>query len=176
MGEELNRVKTWPEDETLQIGHLPIHEQAMRSWAYSKAREDSHILDFFQGQIVQELECEKCHLKRANFEVFTCLDLEMNSKSARNEDGDLTLTSMLKEYAMPEWIEQKLKCPWCNKGRRHIKRSIISQFPKVLVIHFKRFKHIGGEEYDKLEDDVELANTVDLDLMFNDEDKKNYWG
>ena len=46
----------------------------------------------------------------------------------------------------------------------------------MLVIHFKRFKHIGGEEYDKLEDDVELANTVDLELMFNEEDKKNYRG
>lgn len=97
----------------------------------------------------------------------------MNSKSARNEDGDLTLTSMLKEFSMPERIDDKLKCKRCNKNRRHIKRSLVSQFPKILVIHLKRFKVIDGENYDKIEEDVELANVVDFNDLNPDAEEHN---
>lgn len=60
MSKELNRVKIKPKYKELKISSKESIQKQAEKWAdYYKEREDSYITDFFQGQTMNELKCQK---------------------------------------------------------------------------------------------------------------------
>ena len=59
--EDLNRILKKPYKELPDYDDMPDKEVAEHSWSYHKARNDSIIVDLFQGQFKSRLECNECH-------------------------------------------------------------------------------------------------------------------
>ncbi|KAI8149283.1 hypothetical protein BJV82DRAFT_505194 [Fennellomyces sp. T-0311] len=73
--EDLNRILKKPYKEVDDDDTLPDKEIAERSWAYHKQRNDSVIVDLFQGQFKSRLECSECHKVSVTFDPFMYLSL-----------------------------------------------------------------------------------------------------
>lgn len=58
--EDLNRILKKPYIELPDFDDMPDEEIAERSWSYHKARNDSVIVDLFQGQFKSRLVCNEC--------------------------------------------------------------------------------------------------------------------
>ena len=67
--EDLNRVlqkpqiQTTPEREA-ELERLPLQIASQQEWETYKGRNDSLIVDFFQGQFRNRMECLTCHKVR----------------------------------------------------------------------------------------------------------------
>lgn len=80
--EDLNRVitkpvwKTTPEEEA-ELEKLPPQIASEREWKAWKMRNDSLIVDYFQGQLRNRLECMTCHQVRMSFsyQPMQCLNV-----------------------------------------------------------------------------------------------------
>jgi ubiquitin C-terminal hydrolase len=58
MSKELNRVTVKPKYTELKISSKEtVDDQATKWFEYYKAREDSHVTDYFQGQTMTEIKC-----------------------------------------------------------------------------------------------------------------------
>lgn len=58
--EDLNRIRKKPYVEMPDFDGKPDAEVALASWDYHKARNDSIIVDLFQGQFKSRLVCPDC--------------------------------------------------------------------------------------------------------------------
>jgi ubiquitin C-terminal hydrolase len=58
--EDTNRILDKPYKELSDFGDMPDREIAKASWDYHKARNDSVIVDLFQGQFKSRLVCNVC--------------------------------------------------------------------------------------------------------------------
>ena len=74
--EDLNRVtiKKYQELDEKKEGETD-EEVSNRWWNYNKSRENSIILDLFEGQYKSTTECTDCHYKSINFDIFTTLNV-----------------------------------------------------------------------------------------------------
>ncbi|KAI9495262.1 hypothetical protein BDB00DRAFT_259923 [Zychaea mexicana] len=73
--EDLNRILKKPYIELPDYDDMSDKEIAERSWSYHKARNDSVIVDLFQGQFKSRLECNECHKVSVTFDPFMYLSL-----------------------------------------------------------------------------------------------------
>ena len=81
--EDLNRVKTKPyrdRPETQEKGDVQFSEDL---WNYHKERNDSIIVDWFQGQLKSTLVCPKCSKKSVTFDPVMYLSLPLPIKMTR---------------------------------------------------------------------------------------------
>lgn len=72
--EDLNRVMVKPvyaptPEEEAELERLPTQIASDREWRAWRARNDSLIVDFFQGQFRNRLECLTCHKVRIEEET-----------------------------------------------------------------------------------------------------------
>ena len=58
--EDLNRIKKKPYMENPEVENSPQEEVAAEAWSRHKKRNDSIIVDYFQGQLRSTLICPKC--------------------------------------------------------------------------------------------------------------------
>ena len=58
--QDLNRVKDKPYTEEVEGGGRPDSEVATEAWQRHKSRNDSVIVDLFQGQLKSKLTCPVC--------------------------------------------------------------------------------------------------------------------
>ncbi|KAI9256600.1 hypothetical protein BDA99DRAFT_516870 [Phascolomyces articulosus] len=75
--EDLNRIIKKPYVELPDFDDMPDGEVAMRCWEYHKARNDSIIVDLFQGQFKSRLTCEECQKVSIMFDPFMYLSLPL---------------------------------------------------------------------------------------------------
>jgi len=81
--EDLNRVlqkpqiQTTPEREA-ELERLPLQIASQQEWETYKSRNDSLIVDFFQGQFRNRMECLTCHKVRYR-NVHFLVDLAANA-------------------------------------------------------------------------------------------------
>ncbi|KAI9252990.1 hypothetical protein BDA99DRAFT_520573 [Phascolomyces articulosus] len=73
--EDLNRILKKPYKELPDYDDMPDQEIAEHSWSYHRARNDSIIVDLFQGQFKSRLECNECHKVSVTFDPFMYLSL-----------------------------------------------------------------------------------------------------
>jgi ubiquitin C-terminal hydrolase len=59
--EDMNRILKKPYIEMPDFDDMTDEEIAKQSWDYHKARNDSIIVDLFQGQFKSRLICNVCH-------------------------------------------------------------------------------------------------------------------
>ncbi|CAI9100997.1 OLC1v1038211C1 [Oldenlandia corymbosa var. corymbosa] len=86
--EDLNRVKQKPYIEAKDYDGRPDEEVADELWRYHKARNDSIIVDVFQGQYKSTLVCPICSKISYTFDPFMYLSLPLPSTAMR----DMTVT------------------------------------------------------------------------------------
>lgn len=73
--EDLNRVLQKPQIQTTsereaELERLPLQIASQQEWETYKTRNDSLIVDFFQGQFRNRMECLTCHKVRCRNDRF----------------------------------------------------------------------------------------------------------
>lgn len=81
--EDLNRVKKKPYAEMKEADGRPDEEVAKEAWALHKSRNDSIVVDWFQGQLKSTLVCPECNRISITFDPFMYLSLPLPMKLTR---------------------------------------------------------------------------------------------
>jgi ubiquitin carboxyl-terminal hydrolase 8 len=100
--EDLNRImvkdpyKPTPEEEA-QLERLPPPIASDREWRAWKARNDSLIVDFFQGQFRSRLQCLTCKKTSTTYNVFSILQLPIPYSRSSKVPIEKCLDAMFNE-------------------------------------------------------------------------------
>ncbi|KAF7308949.1 Ubiquitin carboxyl-terminal hydrolase 4 [Mycena kentingensis (nom. inval.)] len=155
--EDLNRILAKPdltktpaqEEELERLSTQVASEQEWRLW---KTRNDSIIVDFFQGQFRNRMQCLTCTTTSTTYNVFSILQLPIpHSRSSK-----VPLQHCMDAFFNSEILEKEdaWDCPKCKVKRRASKQLSLARLPPILVIHLKRFE-IKGRFSDKMDTFVE---------------------
>ncbi|XP_034167937.2 ubiquitin carboxyl-terminal hydrolase 21 isoform X2 [Pangasianodon hypophthalmus] len=112
-----------------------ISEEAAAMWKRHVDKDDSIIV----GQLRSSLHCSVCSHYSNTFDVFCDLSLPI-PKTCDSRAG-VTLRECLDLFSHEEKLSKE-NSPMCEKCNRHTettKTLTIQRFPKILVIHLKRF-------------------------------------
>jgi ubiquitin carboxyl-terminal hydrolase 8 len=166
--EDLNYVKQKPpalemspaREEELET--LPQQIASVQEWEVYRERNNSLIVDWFQGQFRNKLTCLTCGKTSTTYNAFLYLSLPIPATGGRG--GKVTLAQCLDAFTKDEILEKAdaWHCPRCKKPRRATKKLTISRLPQILLIHLKRFS-FKGPFTDKIETLVQFP-TTNLDL------------
>ena len=136
-------------------------EVAKLSWIGHLRRNQSVIVDLFQGQLKSILQCLHCNHQSIKFEAFMNLELPVpsnddnnsnNSRSNSNHDdgrpktpshySDTDINKCLKEFCKKELLngDHQWRCPKCKILRDATKQITLHSLPNILIITFKRFQ------------------------------------
>lgn len=162
--EDLNRVMVKPTitqtpAQEAELERLPVQIASDREWRNWKARNDSLIVDFFQGQFRNRLECLTCHKTSTTYNVFSILQLPIPARS-----GKVPIDRCLNAFFNEEVLEKDdaWDCPQCKVKRRASKRLSLARLPPILLVHLKRFE-ANGRFSDKIDTFVDFPiKSLDL--------------
>ena len=146
MHEDLNRVKKsnnpHVEDEDCDGDCLNDDELSMQSWSNHLLRNESIIVDLFQGQLKNTLQCNICDYQSVKFEPFMYLSLPVASDQEGSEKRAKSLNECLELYCKQEVLDgdNLWYCPKCSRNVSAVKKLDLWMIPPILIIHLKRFK------------------------------------
>ncbi|KAM6933571.1 ubiquitin carboxyl-terminal hydrolase 2-like [Xenentodon cancila] len=134
---EVNRVTFRPRGPMEDFDHLPDDEKGKKMWSKYLEREDSKIVDLFVGQLKSSLTCCHCGFCSTVFDPFWDLSLPIAKKSY----GEVSLMDCMRLFTKEDILDgdEKPTCCRCKARRRCTKKFTIQKFPKILVLHLKRF-------------------------------------
>jgi len=88
---------------------------------------------------MNKIECQSCNHCSYAFDNFMDLSISIPRKGIKIT-GYVDLKDCLKTFIQPEKMEEcGYKCSKCKKVDNFNKEMTIYRFPKILVIHLKRF-------------------------------------
>ncbi|XP_073978120.1 ubiquitin specific protease 2 isoform X2 [Rhodnius prolixus] len=156
--DDINRVQIKPKNLPEIDDHLSDSVKSSESWKQYLRCDNSRIVDLFVGQLKSTLQCTTCGHSSTTFEVFWDLSLPLPSRI-----GSLRLSQCLDHFTKEEVLDgdEMPTCSKCKTRRKCTKRFSIQKFPKILVLHLKRFS--PSERYRKLTANVEFPLT-NLDM------------
>lgn len=135
--EDVNRVTTRPRPILTDIDDdLSDDQKAMESWKRYLRFDDSKIVDMFVGQLKSSLQCSHCSHTSVTFDPFWDLSLPIPNKT-----GTVRLNQCLDLFTKEEVMDgdERPTCSKCKERRKMTKSFNIQKFPRVLVLHLKRF-------------------------------------
>uniref|UniRef100_A0A665VFE8 Ubiquitin carboxyl-terminal hydrolase 2 n=1 Tax=Echeneis naucrates TaxID=173247 RepID=A0A665VFE8_ECHNA len=134
---EVNRVTVRPRGTVEDFDHLPDEEKGKKMWSKYLEREDSKIVDLFVGQLKSSLTCSHCGFCSTVFDPFWDLSLPI----AKKGHGEVSLMDCVRLFTKEDVLDgdEKPTCYRCKARRRCTKKFTIQKFPKILVLHLKRF-------------------------------------
>ncbi|XP_070808425.1 ubiquitin carboxyl-terminal hydrolase 2 [Pituophis catenifer annectens] len=134
---EVNRVLVRPKGNNDNLDHLPDDEKGRQMWMRYLAREDSRIGDLFVGQLKSSLTCSSCGYCSTAFDPFWDLSLPIAKKSY----GEVNLIDCMRLFTKEDVLDgdEKPTCYHCKARTKCMKKFSIQRFPKILVLHLKRF-------------------------------------
>jgi ubiquitin carboxyl-terminal hydrolase 8 len=146
------RIKRSSKEEEAEEDRMPEEQLQIRSWAKYLLRNDSLIVDLFQGQLRSELKCLTCGKSSVSFNTFMYLSVPIPQVK-----GTPKLSDCLKEFTKQEYLSEAdaWKCPQCKVPRRASKTLSIARLPPILLVHLKRFSFQGPFK-DKLDTFVDF--------------------
>lgn len=163
--EDLNRIiskPVWaptPEQEA-ELERMPVQIAVEQEWKAWKMRNDSIIVDYFQGQFRSRLQCLTCHKTSTTYNVFSILQLPI----PHGRSGKVPLQRCLEALFNTEILDKDdaWDCPQCKVKRKATKQLSLARLPPILLIHLKRFE-ANGRFSDKIDTFVEFPmKTLDL--------------
>ncbi|KZT25326.1 hypothetical protein NEOLEDRAFT_1156281 [Neolentinus lepideus HHB14362 ss-1] len=164
--EDLNRIMYKPAiepspEQEAELEKLPQQIASAKEWKIYRMRDDSLIVDFFQGQFRNRMECLTCHNTSTTYNTFMSLSLPIPSGRSSSK---VTLMQCLDAFVKEEVMEnsEAWNCPKCKILRRATKQLSLSRLPPILIIHLKRFS-FKGPFTDKIETVVDFP-LKNLDL------------
>ncbi|XP_008424461.1 ubiquitin carboxyl-terminal hydrolase 2a isoform X2 [Poecilia reticulata] len=133
---EVNRVTVRPRGTVEDFDHLPDEEKGKKMWSKYLEREDSKIVDVFVGQLKSSLTCSHCGFCSTVFDPFWDLSLPIAKGY-----GEVSLMDCMRLFTKEDVLDgdEKPTCYRCKARRRCTKKFTIQKFPKILVLHLKRF-------------------------------------
>ncbi|KAM4742913.1 ubiquitin carboxyl-terminal hydrolase 2a isoform 2-T5 [Anableps anableps] len=133
---EVNRVTVRPRGTVEDFDHLPDEEKGKKMWSKYLEREDSKIVDLFVGQLKSSLTCSHCGFCSTVFDPFWDLSLPITKGY-----GEVSLMDCVRLFTKEDVLDgdEKPTCYRCKARRRCTKKFTIQKFPKILVLHLKRF-------------------------------------
>ncbi|KAM7413674.1 hypothetical protein PAMA_020856 [Pampus argenteus] len=134
---EVNRVTVRPRGTVEDFDHLPDEEKGKKMWSKYLEREDSKIVDLFVGQLKSSLTCSHCGFCSTVFDPFWDLSLPIAKKGY----GEVSLMDCVRLFTKEDVLDgdEKPTCYRCKARRRCTKKFTVQKFPKILVLHLKRF-------------------------------------
>ncbi|XP_077313514.1 ubiquitin carboxyl-terminal hydrolase 2-like isoform X1 [Lithobates pipiens] len=134
---EVNRVTVKPKPNTQDLDHLPDTEKSRQMWKRYLEREDSRIVELFVGQLKSSLTCSECGYCSTVYDPFWDLSLPIAKKSV----SEVSLMDCIRLFTKEDVLDgdEKPTCCRCKVRRKCIKKFTIQKFPKILVLHLKRF-------------------------------------
>ncbi|XP_068558480.1 LOW QUALITY PROTEIN: ubiquitin carboxyl-terminal hydrolase 2-like [Cebidichthys violaceus] len=134
---EVNRVSVRPRGSVEDFDHLPDEEKGKKMWSKYLEREDSKVVDVFVGQLKSSLTCSHCGFCSTVFDPFWDLSLPIAKKGY----GEVSLMDCMRLFTKEDVLDgdEKPTCYRCKTRRRCTKKFTIQKFPKILVLHLKRF-------------------------------------
>ncbi|KAG8900283.1 ubiquitin-specific protease doa4 [Tulasnella sp. 403] len=165
--EDLNRVLQKPSlpsptpEREQELETLPQQIAGAQEWKLYRLRDDSLVVDWFQGQFRNRLTCLTCQKTSTTYNSFMYLSLPIPTRRGVSR---VSLYECLDAFVKPEVMEKSdaWNCPHCKALRKATKQLSLSRMPPVLLIHLKRFS-FKGPFTDKLETMVDFP-IQDLDL------------
>ncbi|GAA6027384.1 hypothetical protein JCM8097_007815 [Rhodosporidiobolus ruineniae] len=153
-------VEMTPEREH-DLETLPPQVMSEREWQIYKMRNDSFIVQCFQGQFRNQLRCLTCQKTSTTYNTFMPLSVPIPGGRGISK---VTLMACLETFVRDEILDKDdaWHCPRCKKNRKAVKKLSLSKLPPILVIHLKRFS-FHGPFSDKIETQVQYPLTG-LDL------------
>ncbi|XP_077421809.1 ubiquitin carboxyl-terminal hydrolase 2-like isoform X2 [Vanacampus margaritifer] len=133
---EVNRVTVRPRGTVEDFDHLPDEEKGKKMWSKYLEREDSKIVDLFVGQLKSSLTCSHCGFCSTVFDPFWDLSLPIAKGY-----GEVSLMDCMRLFTKEDVLDgdEKPTCYKCKARRRCTKKFTVQKFPKILVLHLKRF-------------------------------------
>ncbi|KAH9893374.1 cysteine proteinase [Cubamyces lactineus] len=157
--EDLNRIIEKPKIESTpareaELERLPTQLASEQEWQIYRMRDDSLVVDFFQGQYRNRMECLTCHKTSTTYNTFMYLTLPIPTIRGNSK---VTLEQCIDAFVKEEVMDKSdaWHCPHCKTLRKATKRLSLSRLPPVLLIHLKRFS-AKGPFTDKIETFVEF--------------------
>lgn len=149
--EDLNRVLKKEYVEAPNTDGVTDLVAAEAAWAAHKRRDQSAIVDLFQGQFKSTITCQSCHYSSKTFDPFTFLSLPLVGRQA------VSIEQCLQAFSRAEVLSgsNKWHCPKCKRDRDAKKTIQIWKLPRVLIVHLKRF-YFEGPFRSKLDTHVEF--------------------
>ncbi|KAF9178547.1 ubiquitin-specific protease doa4 [Haplosporangium sp. Z 767] len=131
------------EADDARMEKLPDYEASEIAWQRYLRRDNSIIVNLFQGQFRNRLCCTKCGKTSTTYNAFMYLSLPIKAKTIGKQPQ--TLLSCLNAFVEPEVMDgdNAWNCPHCKKPRKATKQLTISRVPDVLLIQLKRFSSDG---------------------------------
>ncbi|KAF9359344.1 ubiquitin-specific protease doa4 [Mortierella sp. AD094] len=131
------------EADEARMEAMPEYEASEIAWSRYLRRDNSIIVNLFQGQFKNRLCCTKCGKTSTTYNAFMYLALPIKAKVSGRQPQ--TLSSCLNAFVEPEIMDgdNAWNCPHCKKPRKATKQLTISRVPDVLLIQLKRFSSDG---------------------------------
>ncbi|KAF8315380.1 cysteine proteinase [Clavulina sp. PMI_390] len=157
--EDLNRILQRPPPTVItpqreaELERLPPQVASEQEWSAYLSRNDSVVVDHFQGQFRNRLQCMTCQHTSTTYNPFMYLSLPLPVKSPSR----VTLYDCLNSFVGEEIMDKAdaWKCPKCATLRTATKQLSLARLPPVLLIQLKRFS-FNGPFTDKLETPVDF--------------------
>ncbi|XP_063293069.1 ubiquitin carboxyl-terminal hydrolase 2 isoform X1 [Pelobates fuscus] len=133
---EVNRVIVRLRPSNQDLDHMPDTEKGKEMWKRYLEREDSRIVELFVGQLKSSLTCTECGYCSTVFDPFWDLSLPIAKKTP-----EVSLMDCIRLFTKEDVLdgEEKPTCCRCKARRRCTKKFTVQKFPKILVLHLKRF-------------------------------------
>jgi len=123
--------------------NLPEDLDSEEKIAYAKiynkfySKNDSFIIDYFYGDFIDEVFCEKGHRINVKFQPYNMIELPVIEKIHSDSVGKkyIKLEEVLEEFITPKKSSQKKNCPKCEKEVEFTRRRKIYSTPKYLILY-----------------------------------------
>jgi ubiquitin C-terminal hydrolase len=182
--DELNRVVTKPPYEEIKDGENDSDAvKADRWWRNHTERNQSIVMECFAGQLQSSLVCQSCRRRSEAFDPFLDLSLPIpkaprggglssalsrfslggSSSSSSGAVSRCTLLQCFDEFVREELLtgHEQVYCRACKTHRDHSKKLHVYRWPRMLVLHLKRFSY-GSHTRAKINTDVDFPHQLDM--------------